>query len=240
MPKGTIDEFYTDEKKNCVTNDFRGRLFCRSDCCQLGIKMRPETKRPREISKGVKWFYEPHYRHNRWHEHFRLLSKKTLYCFYHSDVRLYSSAFCEYRSIFSVFSFIFWFYFGSFTKTCFLREPSQRTFPSLFLEIVLSQKYVHCLRLILRFSEKRRWLLGVAKSFMFVSSSRFESSGRKKDNKRAFSDFKRYVRKVRWLRKRKVVVNFSFESREGEGDDCIQRQFNLGLSFPGAHRRGLF
>lgn len=31
-------------------------ILCRRDRCQPGIKTRPETRRAREISKGVKWF----------------------------------------------------------------------------------------------------------------------------------------------------------------------------------------
>lgn len=105
VPTGTVvvhDGRVLRGKKKLRHERFpRPIILCRRDRCQPGIKTRPETRRVREISKGVKWFYEPHYRRNRWRECFRLLSKRTLYCFYHGGVRLCSSAFRAYRSMFS-------------------------------------------------------------------------------------------------------------------------------------------
>lgn len=94
--------------------------------------------------------------------------------------------------------------------------------PRLFLEIALSQKYAHCIRLILCFSGKRRWLLVIApESSLFVSNARCQSSGGRKDDF-AFWNLKTYIFKGRWLCKRKVLaeVNISLESSGGEGDNC--------------------
>lgn len=81
----------------------------------------------------------------------------------------------RYFPVFSLtFRFYFWELYNLKKKNVFLTRAINPA--RLFLEIALEQRY--CVRLISRFSERRRWLSGVAESFSFNSSFRFRAKNR--------------------------------------------------------------